>query len=84
MESLCPDGSVNCSPDSGPVCEARDGKAENWERSGLYALGDRYGMVIPSFEARKRLRYIKPAAEKLECPDGKLRNPSSITDLSVF
>lgn len=52
--------------------------------SELYAEGDKNGIVMASFEARKRLRYTKPAEENEECPDGKLLKPSFMMDLSVF
>jgi hypothetical protein len=40
--------------------------------------------VTANFDAIKRLRYIKPAEEKDEWPEGKLLKPSFIIDLSVF
>jgi hypothetical protein len=62
----------------------RDGNAETLVESELYAEGDKKGIVMASFEARKRLRYTKPAEENEECPDGKLLKPSFMMDLSVF
>ena len=63
---------------------ARDGNAEKRVEFELYAAKERKGMAAVSFEARKRLRYIRPAEEKEECPDGKLLKPSFMMDLSVF
>jgi hypothetical protein len=61
-----------------------DGNAVKWDVSDeleLYSERDKNGIVTASLDAKKRETYIKPAAEKEACPEGKDRNPSSNTDL---
>lgn len=52
--------------------------------SGVNDDGARYGIVVASFDARNKLKYISPAAANDAWPLGYDRKPSSNISLSVF
>lgn len=54
------------------------------ELERVYALGERNGIAALNFAARKRVRYVIPAKEKLEWPEGKDAKPSCATVLPLF
>ena len=62
----------------------REGKAERCAPSRENDDGARYGMVVASFDARNKLKYMSPAAANDAWPLGYDRKPSSSISLSGF